>query len=555
MKIVIGWVVAVLWLGACLGGSDDAGAEADDTAAVAAALLESVDFAGGTVITGALPATTANSAVIEPLAENVIMSPGADSIMALEVVNPDEADDPVTATLVFFARGRSHVEVAARVKSPVGAQVRGDGDGDAADPVDPVEASTRSRIDNAFSVGDDVCDALCDKIFAIEVTEVATLAGGGVGGQSTRTLVLDCRTAGDAAACGANAADDVAASVVDNATAAGDGDGDGDTGSQTLTDAGNGIPDTGPVGTQDGGTALAPGSTVAFAASLGGGGSHTCGVRADNGEVECWGVDDGSQLDLGQVTGAPVGIQLSSVSSDASHNCGIRADNAELECWGRDDSGQVTGAPAAVAFTAVEPGTFHTCGIRADNGQMECWGSDSDGQVSGFTPGGAYSAVAGGFVHTCGIVQGTGSIECWGVSDAGVNDLGQVTSAPVGGGGYIAIAAGNYHSCAVRGVDGEVECWGASDGSANDYGQVLDAPSGVSFVDIDAGDFHTCGLRDDSTILCWGRDDFGQVSGGPVRETYSAITTGGFHTCGVRVSDAIVECWGNDANGQVSAVP
>jgi len=38
--------------------------------------------------------------------------------------------------------------------------------------------------------------------------------------------------------------------------------------------------------------------------SVSGGRYHTCGVRS-TGSVECWGIEDGSPEDYGQVTGAP----------------------------------------------------------------------------------------------------------------------------------------------------------------------------------------------------------------------------------------------------------
>jgi len=47
-------------------------------------------------------------------------------------------------------------------------------------------------------------------------------------------------------------------------------------------------------------------------------------------------------------------------------------------------------------------------------------------------------------------------------------------------------------------------CWGD-----NAYGQ-LDAPSG-KFTEVAVGVFYSCGLRDDGTIQCWGRDDQGQL--------------------------------------------
>jgi len=192
------------------GCSLDAGdpPERDEGEAVLQALSEAVNFEGGTVIEGALPDTTAPDVSIAPLSETVIMAPDADSIMAIEVDNPDEGSDPVASTLIRFANARSYIEVqASSRKRPVDAEGDGDaGTGDAGD----TSVATTVRIENPFTVAGDVCAGLCDKVFAVDVTEVSTLESGAVGESNTRTLALDCRTAGSASDCGENAGDEVA---------------------------------------------------------------------------------------------------------------------------------------------------------------------------------------------------------------------------------------------------------------------------------------------------------------------------------------------------------
>ena len=65
------------------------------------------------------------------------------------------------------------------------------------------------------------------------------------------------------------------------------------------------------------------------------------------------------------------------------------------------------------------------------------------------------------------------------------------------------ISAGWYHSCGVK-TDGTVDCWGY-----NSQGQST-APSGT-FVQVSAGLYHSCGVRTDGTLDCWGRNDYGQA--------------------------------------------
>ena len=44
---------------------------------------------------------------------------------------------------------------------------------------------------------------------------------------------------------------------------------------------------------------------------------------------------------------------------------------------------------------------------------------------------------------------------------------------------------------------------------------------GIPFVQIDAGDAHTCGVTEDGAVYCWGRNDDGELGDGslylPVR--------------------------------------
>ena len=104
------------------------------------------------------------------------------------------------------------------------------------------------------------------------------------------------------------------------------------------------------------------------------------------------------------------------------------------------------------------------------------------------------------------------------------------------------IGTGGNHTCALR-TNGTIECWGRDrDGQAS--------PPAGSFTSISAGGFHTCALRDDGTALCWGNNNVGQSNSGARR--FAAISAGAFHTCGLRESGE-VECWGSNNEGQLYA--
>jgi hypothetical protein len=109
-----------------------------------------------------------------------------------------------------------------------------------------------------------------------------------------------------------------------------------------------------------------------------------------------------------------------------------------------------------------------------------------------------------------------------------------------------AIAAGDGHSCTVR-EDGTLACWGE-----DSSGQVSEAPEG-EFASVSAGGAHACAIRLDFTLACWGEDSSGQVSEAPGGD-FRSVAAGGAHACAVRYDGDLI-CWGEDSSGQVSEAP
>ena len=104
---------------------------------------------------------------------------------------------------------------------------------------------------------------------------------------------------------------------------------------------------------------------------------------------------------------------------------------------------------------------------------------------------------------------------------------------------FTAIDGGWWHSCGLR-VDNSIDCWGSSS-----FGQA-DAPEG-RFKALAAGAHHSCGLRLDGTVDCWGRNDVGQADSPTGRLT--ALSAGWGHSCGLR-PDGSIDCWGVNWNGR-----
>ena len=63
-----------------------------------------------------------------------------------------------------------------------------------------------------------------------------------------------------------------------------------------------------------------------------------------------------------------------------------------------------------------------------------------------------------------------------------------------------------------------------------------------SFTEISANGNHTCAIRTDQTISCWGKNDVGQSD--PPVGFYTHVTTGYDHSCAFRI-DKTIACWGS----------
>ncbi len=164
-----------------------------------------------------------------------------------------------------------------------------------------------------------------------------------------------------------------------------------------------------------------------------------------------------------------------------------------------------------------------------------------------------------------------------GVRDTSSRDTTPSQDAQTGGWGPVdsaskRIGAGAEHTCFLR-SQGGVYCWGS-----DRYGQLgiggssgKTTPQRVSLTgtvrEVDGGEQHTCVRFQDGTLKCWGFNDEGQVGKGstmPENQTRPVdvqqisdavdICTEGKHSCAVN-SVGEVSCWGENEKGQLGADP
>ncbi len=121
----------------------------------------------------------------------------------------------------------------------------------------------------------------------------------------------------------------------------------------------------------------------------------------------------------------------------------------------------------------------------------------------------------------------------------------------------IQLDTGHNHTCVLRG-DGTVWCWGSNGAGQLGDGTTVDKPTpqpvpGLSaVVEIAAGGVHTVARKSDGTVWCWGIN-----CGGPsltqvvsLGTSSVAISAGGWHSCALK-GDGTLWCWGDNTQGQL----
>lgn len=324
-------------------------------------------------------------------------------------------------------------------------------------------------------------------------------------------------------------------------------------------------------------------------ASVSGGWGHTCGVLVD-GRGFCWGrnrfgaVGNGSEAD--QLAPVPIDLGhtlVSLTSAEDEYACGVTIDGNGF-CWGKNDSYQLGDAaldfygepvpafdycnlPATIecslvprpvrtgdlrkvlkfdtlAISAVSPGFSHTCAL-GPAGDPICWGSgtatvgqDTFAQTREpipITSSISFDSLSAGATHNCGLTSG-GQAYCWGLNSfgqLGTPDVGMRSTTPVevsGGHQFLSITAGGRNACGIK-TDSTALCWGS-----NEFGQLARPPDSLSrapvpiqlpgapkIVSISVGERHGCAVTKEGAAYCWGVSEGGRIGSDSVPPDGSAV--------------------------------
>jgi alpha-tubulin suppressor-like RCC1 family protein len=239
---------------------------------------------------------------------------------------------------------------------------------------------------------------------------------------------------------------------------------------------------------------------------------------------------------------------IADVALGDAHGCAVSA--ARLYCWGDNEFGQLglgdtleRHAPTLLdvdgSFRQVTAGARHSCALD-DLGRVACWGDNDRGQLgvgdrdprsvpTFVTLTDRAALVTSDFTHTCAVLRDA-TLYCWGKNDEG--ELGQDDPFPgdqstdadalepvAVPGSYRAVETGQGHTCAIR-LDGTLWCWGRNSehelGESNEIQIRVPIQVGIDddWLGVEAGQSHTSGLRQDLSAYSWGQNTGFAAGGG-----------------------------------------
>jgi alpha-tubulin suppressor-like RCC1 family protein len=228
-------------------------------------------------------------------------------------------------------------------------------------------------------------------------------------------------------------------------------------------------------------------------------------VKTD-GDLYCWGSDANGQLGNGPAPDVPTPALImgnaKSVDAGEDHTCAVM--QVGLRCWGKNFDGQLgtgdttdrevpteVGVPLKLGVEEVAAGDRHTCARKGN--EAYCFGNDYNGACAANKWGPVVvptlvavpnvTHIAVGRERSGAVSEMAGLVRMWGVpplGDAGGQPLGTPVEVKISG--VSRIAGGYQHTCVLK-VNGEVWCWGEdNDGQLGNGPELVNEPLPVPVV-------------------------------------------------------------------------
>lgn len=237
---------------------------------------------------------------------------------------------------------------------------------------------------------------------------------------------------------------------------------------------------------------------------------------------------------------------------------------------------------------------YSTTWALGTDGVAYGWGDNTggkwgDGSVGGNATSPVQSTMPEGITFTemagnakaAAAIGSDGNIYTWGSNSYGALGAGssnmnlvrstptRLTSLPMDV-KFTQMAGGNWHTVAL-GSDGRAYSWGDnSDGQIGNGSSaqaispaVAAMPTGIRFVQVAAGDYHSLAIDSDANVWAWGLNQQGQLgnnsttnSSRPVKVQLPAgvkavEVAGGWQNSAVVGSDGVIYAWGDNSEGQL----
>ena len=313
-------------------------------------------------------------------------------------------------------------------------------------------------------------------------------------------------------------------------------------------------------------------------------GANSCDIP-DTGKY----ADNGVAKDCSPITGGTGGFNAFAGNTGAvtaADGCGFSCNSGYV----KDSSGRACNYPTLGHYLDAS-GTEVSCTDITGIPNFKSWvsGAATDADSCPFSCASGYrvsgrTCIKGRIpqmlalgTDTTRILFNNGEVEVWGVNPYRLSsthfkeDLGSYTPQ--------ALVSGYNSQCIILKNGnlnyGHLMCWGK-----NTYGQLgvgdtnrRSTPTGVSAVghdengnlnmvkSVSVGEYHTCAILTNDTVVCWGNNIWGQIGGsgrlgarktisGTVGDPLSGETANRIavqkHTCAILSSDSSVQCWGNN---------